>query len=135
MTRWLRRLVLLGIVAFAVQLVPWGWRHSDPPVRADAPWPDAQVASIARASCHARHGNETDWPLYSDVAPASWLVRRDVDSGPDELNFPEWGEEGDADDAAVDRSGSADLELDRQAATAAGAVARASAIALQGSSG
>ena len=30
----------------------------------------------------------------------SWLVRRDVDAGRDELNFSEWGDDSDADDAA-----------------------------------
>lgn len=51
-------------------------------------------------SCYACHSNETDWPLYSYVAPALWLVRSDVEAGRDELNFSEWGENSDADDAA-----------------------------------
>lgn len=38
--------------------------------------------------------------MYSYVAPASWLVRRDVVSGRDELNFSEWDDDSDADDAA-----------------------------------
>jgi hypothetical protein len=29
-------------------------------------------------------------PWYSNVAPASWLLQRDVDAGRDELNFSEW---------------------------------------------
>ncbi|HLT16677.1 MAG TPA: heme-binding domain-containing protein, partial [Acidimicrobiales bacterium] len=44
---------------------------------------------------------ETDWPIYSYVAPMSWLVRRDVGRGRDELGFSTWDEDGgDADDAA-----------------------------------
>lgn len=34
--------------------------------------------------CRARcHSNETDWPLYSYVAPMSWLVRADVEGRDD----------------------------------------------------
>ncbi|MGH9227126.1 MAG: heme-binding domain-containing protein [Acidimicrobiales bacterium] len=90
-----------GLVLFgAIQLVPYGWRHSNPAITQDAPWPDAEAERIARSSCYACHSNETDWPLYSYVAPMSWLVRRDVESGRDKLNFSEWErEDGDADKA------------------------------------
>ena len=55
---------------------------------------------MARASCYACHSNETDWPLYSYVAPMSWLVRSDVENGRDELNFSDWDRDaGEADDA------------------------------------
>lgn len=101
MKRWLRRLAVLAVVVFvAMQVVPYGWPHSNPPVRADARWPDEKVASIARTSCYACHSNETDWPAYSYIAPASWLVRHDVESGRDELNFSVWDDDSDADDAA-----------------------------------
>ena len=61
-------------------------------MRADAPWPDAESAALARDACYSCHSNETDWPLYSYVAPMSWLVRADVESGRDELNFSDWDE-------------------------------------------
>jgi hypothetical protein len=89
----------LGLFA-AIQLVPYGWGHPNPPVTQDAPWPDAESERIARASCYACHSNETDWPAYSYVAPMSWLVRSDVEGGRDELNFSEWDrDDGEADDA------------------------------------
>jgi hypothetical protein len=66
----------------------------------DAPWPDAESERIARASCYSCHSNETDCPVYSYVAPMSWLVRRDVEAGRDELNFSDWPDDaGEADDA------------------------------------
>ena len=101
----LRRVVRIGLVAgvavfLALQLVPYGWSHPNPPVVQDAPWPDAESAAIARESCYACHSNETDWPAYSYVAPFSWLVRRDVEDGRDELNFSTWDrDDGEADDA------------------------------------
>ena len=42
-----------------------------------------------------------NWPWYSNVAPISWLVQRDVDEGRDELNFSRWDQpQREADDAA-----------------------------------
>ncbi|MEY2425226.1 MAG: hypothetical protein QOI61_798 [Actinomycetota bacterium] len=101
MKTWLRRTVIaLPLVLVLLQAVPYGyWGRSNPPVIADAPWPNAEVASLARAACYACHSNETHWPIYSYVAPMSWLVRHDVDDGRDKLNFSEWNAR-DADDAA-----------------------------------
>lgn len=93
--------VLLGVFLL-MQLVPYGWRHSNPPVVRDAPWPDEASAAIARRSCYSCHSNETDWPAYSYVAPMSWLVRRDVDRGRAALNFSEWDPEDDEADDAIE---------------------------------
>lgn len=93
------RVVLGGLaVLLAMQLVPYGWGKPNPPVVAEPAWPSARAEELARAACYDCHSNETDWPVYSYVAPMSWLVRRDVESGRDELNFSEW--DGDGDDAA-----------------------------------
>lgn len=105
---WVRRvLVGLGAGFVALQLVPYGWEHDNPAVTDDAPWPSSESASLARAACYDCHSNETDWPVYSYVAPMSWLVRHDVERGRDELNFSTWGDDPDVDDAVesiVDRS-------------------------------
>jgi hypothetical protein len=90
-----RRVLLwvgLGALAIfvAVQFVPYGWWHSNPLVTANAPWPDPEAEAIARESCYDCHSNETEWPLYSYVAPMSWLVRSDVERGREELNFSTW---------------------------------------------
>jgi hypothetical protein len=84
--------VFLFAVFLLIQLVPYGWSKSNPPVTAPAPWPNADAEAIARTSCYACHSNETDWPAYSYIAPLSWLVRRDVERGREELNFSEWDE-------------------------------------------
>ena len=90
------------VVAFALmQAVPYGWWHSNPPVRAAAPWPDPESERLARAACYSCHSNETDWPVYSYVAPMSWLVRQDVEAGRDAVNFSQWDEDSDADPDAV----------------------------------
>ncbi len=94
-------LLTVLVVGVAIQFVPYGWAHDNPPVTGDAPWPSAEARDLAVAACYDCHSNETEWPVYSYVAPMSWLVRRDVDAGRDELNFSTWDEDdGDADDAA-----------------------------------
>jgi cytochrome c551/c552 len=51
--------------------------------------PTAQA--IFDRSCKDCHSNQTVWPWYSHVAPASWLVASDVNGGRSHLNFSEWG--------------------------------------------
>jgi hypothetical protein len=45
---------------------------------------------LAQRACFDCHSNETVWPWYSHVAPASWLVQRDVEHGREHLNFSEF---------------------------------------------
>jgi hypothetical protein len=88
-------------VFVAMQLVPYGWSHPNPEVTQDAPWPSAEARELAVRACYDCHSNETDWPLYSYVAPMSWLVRRDVEDGREALNFSTWDQgEQEADDGA-----------------------------------
>ena len=48
------------------------------------------AAELLKRSCMDCHSNETAWPWYSYVAPASWLVERDVRSGREHMNLSEW---------------------------------------------
>ncbi len=48
------------------------------------------LSSIFVRSCNDCHSNRTVWPWYSNVAPVSWLVISDVNSGRRKLNFSEW---------------------------------------------
>ena len=88
---WLRRAVIAGVVVFVLaQFVPYGRDHDNPPVRASVEWPSASSERLARAACYDCHSNETEWPWYSNVAPMSWLLQRDVDNGRAAVNFSEW---------------------------------------------
>lgn len=82
--------VVLAIAFVAIQFVPYGRDHTNPPVALNAPWPSAEAERIARISCYDCHSNETRWPLYSYVAPMSWLVYEDVKAGREVLNFSEF---------------------------------------------
>ena len=48
------------------------------------------VGAILDRACQDCHSNTTRWPWYSNVAPVSWLIQSDVDSGREHLNFSEW---------------------------------------------
>src|SRR6478752_3717270 len=75
----------LFLTAQAIQI-----RRVNPPVTAEAQLP-APVRDVVRRSCYSCHSNETEWPWYAYVAPASWLVGHDVNDGRRHLNFSEWG--------------------------------------------
>ena len=94
MIGWRRRLLWSAIavlVLFAlIQAVPYGRSHSNPPVTLEPKWDSAQTRALAVRACFDCHSNQTQWRWYSNVAPASWLVQRDVDGGRGSLNFSEW---------------------------------------------
>jgi mono/diheme cytochrome c family protein len=86
--------VVAGLVAgFAlIQLVPYGRDHANPAVTAEPAWDSPRTRELAKQACFDCHSNETVWPWYSNVAPVSWLVYRDVDDGRSRMNFSEWPE-------------------------------------------
>ncbi|HEV7887763.1 MAG TPA: heme-binding domain-containing protein [Acidimicrobiales bacterium] len=87
----LKALLLAGaVVAIGIQLVPYGHDHANPPVGQEAPWPSPDARRLAVAACYDCHSNRTTWPWYSDVAPMSWLVVKDVKDGRAALNFTDW---------------------------------------------
>lgn len=49
------------------------------------------VHRILKRSCFDCHSDHTIWPWYTNVAPASWLVAKDVRGGRAKMNFSEWG--------------------------------------------
>jgi mono/diheme cytochrome c family protein len=88
-----RLLQILGILLagfILIQLVPYGRDHTNPAVVAEPKWDSPQTRELAKRACFDCHSNETVWPWYSNVAPASWLVERDVVEGRHEVNFSEW---------------------------------------------
>lgn len=99
--RWLLWVVAAVVVLFlAIQLVPYGRDHTNPPVTGTPRW-DARTRQLVAGSCADCHGNHTTWPWYSNVAPMSWLIQRDVDVGRKALNFSEWNRPQDVDPGDV----------------------------------
>jgi hypothetical protein len=89
--RWIRWGLLGALGAFAlIQLVPYGRDHTNPPVTQAAAFAPGPGLELARGACFDCHSNETEWPWYTNIAPASWLVQRDVEDGRETVNFSEW---------------------------------------------
>ena len=100
-TKWVRRGAVLLIVLFiAIQFVPYGRDHSNPPVVAEPIWDSPRTRELAVRACFDCHSNETKLAWHSNVAPVSWLVQSHVDEGRGELNFSEWHLDQEGDDAA-----------------------------------
>jgi hypothetical protein len=90
-----RRSLLIALAVgvallLAIQLVPYGRQHSNPPVTAEPPWPDPAVRELAARACFDCHSNQTTWPWYSNLAPVSWILQNHVEEARSTLNFSEW---------------------------------------------
>ena len=72
---------------------PWGNLRSG--VQADTPLLDGsavpdKVRHVLEKKCADCHSTNTEWPLYSRLAPGSWLVEHDVHEGRNHLNMSQW---------------------------------------------
>jgi cbb3-type cytochrome oxidase cytochrome c subunit len=84
-------IAIVGIVLLVlIQFIPYGKNHTNPPVVSEPKWDSQQTQDLAKAACYDCHSNETVWPWYSNVAPISWLVYRDVADGRRRINFSDW---------------------------------------------
>lgn len=53
-----------------------------------------EVREVLENKCIDCHSETTHWPVYSRIAPASWLVEHDVFEGRNHLNLSRWQEYG-----------------------------------------
>jgi len=86
-------MILIGgaLVVFALlQLVPYGRDHANPAVVSEPKWNSPKTRQMAKEYCFQCHSNETTWPWYSNIAPASWLIYKDVEEGRSKFNFSDW---------------------------------------------
>lgn len=81
----------LLVVFAAIQFIPYGHDHTNPPVVSEPKWSTPQFRqALVDHHCFQCHSNETEWPWYTNIAPASWLVAFDVQQGRDKFNFSDW---------------------------------------------
>ena len=91
MKKILSYLVIAAIVVFVlIQIIPFGHDHTNPPAVSEPAWVTPQARTLAKEHCFQCHSNETEWPWYSNIAPASWLISFDVIEGRDKFNFSDW---------------------------------------------
>lgn len=87
---WVRSGLVLVLAFVAIQFVPYGRDHVNPPVGTEPTWDSPHTRALAKRACFDCHSSETEWPAYSRVAPVSWLIQHDVSEGRSALNFSEW---------------------------------------------
>ena len=78
-----------GCLAF---LHPWGElrnESADSAILSGSEVPN-EVRGILDKKCADCHSNKTHWPLYSRMAPTSWLVEHDVYAGRSAMNLSVW---------------------------------------------
>lgn len=85
-------LALLATVALSL-VHPWGNLRStsraDAVILANSNAPEP-VRKILAEKCGDCHSANTRWPLYSRIAPSSWLVEHDVKEGREHMNLSTW---------------------------------------------
>jgi hypothetical protein len=85
--KFLKLLLGICVIFGSLQLLP-NTRPSAPVI---SEWrAPTNVYKLIRRACYDCHSNETRWPWYSSVAPASWWVVRTVNRGRSKLNFSNW---------------------------------------------
>ncbi len=88
--------VVIGLIVggILIQFLPYGHDHTNPPVTGDVQWNSQQTRDLVTRACYDCHSNQTTWPWYSNIAPLSWLIQRDVEEGRSRLNFTEGNQPG-----------------------------------------
>lgn len=76
-----------ALVLIALQLVPYGRSHVNPPDGALASFDSPETEALAARACFDCHSNRTKWPWYASIAPISWRIQSHVDEGREALNF------------------------------------------------
>lgn len=78
---WFKILIVLLALIVLIQFYPYGRDHDNPPVTYIVEWDSPQTKETFYNACADCHSNETKWPWYSNIAPASWLIQSDVEKG------------------------------------------------------
>jgi hypothetical protein len=80
-------LIALGATFLAAQIVPVD--RENPPVESEVSAPQ-DVRAVLERACYDCHSNQSRWPWYGYLAPASWLIAYDIEEARDHLNFSTW---------------------------------------------
>jgi hypothetical protein len=49
------------------------------------------IGNMLKHSCFDCHSNQTNYPWYDRIAPASWMVAHHIREGKKQLNLSDWG--------------------------------------------
>jgi hypothetical protein len=103
--------VAVALIFVGIQFVPYGHDHRNPPVRQEPNWDSPRTRELAVRACFDCHSNASVWPWYSYVAPASWVLRADIDYAHREMNLSRWDQPQPGARNAVDQVQQGDMPL------------------------
>jgi hypothetical protein len=83
--------VATGIILLGIQFIPYGKDHINPKVVSEPKWDSPKTRELFMKACADCHSNESKYPIYSNVAPISWLVEHDIQEGRSKFNISMWG--------------------------------------------
>jgi cytochrome c len=96
MRPWIAAVLIVGSVAGLGHLHPFGNPRAQPAKGlgtllqgADMP---ANARAVLVAKCADCHSGETRWPVYSWIAPGSWLIERDIVEARKKMDLSRWEE-------------------------------------------
>jgi len=52
---------------------------------------DTEMYNLVKSACFDCHSNETEYPWYSNLSPAKFILQDHINEGRHEFNFSEWG--------------------------------------------
>jgi Haem-binding domain len=81
-------------IFIVIQFFPIGWlvpsmELKNPPVQHTIEWSSPEAAELMQQTCYVCHSNETQLPLYAQIAPISWVASQNVNTARKSLNFSE----------------------------------------------
>ncbi len=79
-------LAAVAVTAVAIQFIPYGKDHTNPPAMSEPQWDSPKTKELFNNTCANCHSNQTIYPWYSNIAPVSWLLERDVTEGREHFN-------------------------------------------------
>jgi hypothetical protein len=93
MPRIFRVASLLAVALFAVTLTGLAL-HIEPPPYSKPLFQGAQIdtptLALFQRACQNCHSQNTQWPWYSRIPPASWMIRKDVYEARRHVDFSNW---------------------------------------------
>ena len=78
------------VMLIAIQAVPYGRAHSNPPITGEPQWSSPRTRELMVRACFGCHSNEVEYPSYASVAPISWVVEAHVAEGREKVNYSEF---------------------------------------------
>jgi mono/diheme cytochrome c family protein len=85
----IKKLCLIALIIFLAACVLVPGKRTNPPATNAVAWDSPRTQELFDRTCADCHSHATQWPWYSRLGPASWLVIHHVNEGRDHFNVSE----------------------------------------------